>query len=142
MKKLLSIGLCILVCFCLFSCQELNKGEKSIASYDWTLEYISSSDGKPLFNGKSQDLADIDILDLTIKFEKNRFILNDNTNNKAWRGNYSLEKISDSYKLDMRFDDSGKKISGVFGTRFYYDGSKQETILLVTDDKIISFVGK
>ena len=138
MKRLLTIHLCILLCIGLCSCGTSNA--QSISSYVWHLEFITDLDGNLLFLGSEHD--NLDILDLVLRFEKERFTLNDNTSQQKWTGTYSLERVNNSYKLELTFDNSEEPVWGVYGIRVYSDNSTKATITLQTNNNILSFVGK
>lgn len=138
MKRLLTICLCILLCIGLCSCGTSNA--QSISSYVWHLEFISDLDGKLLFSGSEYDA--VKALDLILRFEKERFTLNDNTSQQEWTGTYSLERVDNSYKLELTFENSEEPVWGVYGTRVYSDNSAKATITLQANNNILSFVGE
>lgn len=136
--RLLTIHLCILLCIGLASCGISNA--QSISSYIWHLEFITDLDGNLLFSGPEH--GNLDVLDLALRFEKERFTLNDNTSQQEWTGTYSLERVDNSYKLELTFENSEKPVFGVYGIRVYSDNSEKATITLQTNNNILSFVGE
>lgn len=138
MKRLLAICVCFLACLGLCSCD--SPRTQSISSYNWALEFITDLDGKILFSGSPYD--DVEVVDMPLRFNENSFTLSDNTHKQEWTGTYSLEKIDDSFKLELTSNDLEKPVMGVYGTRAYSDGSSCATITLQTDEYILSFVGE
>lgn len=138
MKRLLTIYLCILLCIGLCSCGSSNA--QSISSYVWHLEFISDLDGKLLFSGSEYD--DVEVLDLILRFEKGKFTLKDSTYQREWTGTYSLERVDNSYKLELTFENSEEPVLGVYGIRVHSDNSEKATITLQTNSNILSFVGE
>ena len=137
MKRLLAMCGCFLFCVGLCSCYSSNL--QPITSYNWSLELISNLNGKILFSGAPQD--DVELLELTLSFSDETFVITDYTHKQEWTGTYSLEKIDKTTsKLALAFEKAEKSVTGVYGMRIYSDGSESATIILETDDYILSFV--
>lgn len=117
--------------------------QQEISAYKWNLEFITDLDSKMLVsNVEENKSAGTKSYQLTLIFEKDSFILTDESNQNEWIGTYSIEKVNDSYKVDMSFDDSKANITGVYGTRVYSDDTTSPSITLQTEDKILSFIAE
>lgn len=128
----------ILFCAC-----NSSSTHQEISAYKWNLEFITDLDGKMLVsNVEENKSAGTELYQLTLIFEKDSFILTDETNQNEWTGTYSIEKVNDSYKVDMILDDSKTNVTGVYGTRVYSDDTTSPSITLQTEDKILSFIAE
>lgn len=129
MKKHFTISFSFLIlCLMISGCTSVNI-EQKISYYKWEMEFVLDLDGNPLEN------------DMTIIFnDDSSFVLADKSNDKEWKGKYMTEKVDSSYKLDLYCEDTGKTITGVYGTREYDDKKRIPSITLQTEDKIISFI--
>ncbi len=128
MKKNLILGLVMVII--LAACGGKNLSEKNIES-EWRTEKHSD-----FMEGELPD--DFIEYDMTLKLENGNFILTDNESGTIREGTYSLEKVGDAYKFDMKFEE--ENVVGVYGTREYQDGTTTETITFQLDEKILSFV--
>lgn len=129
MKKHFTISFSFLIlCLMISGCTSVNT-EQKISYYKWQMEFVLDLDGNPLEN------------DMTIIFnDDSSFVLEDKSNDKEWKGKYMTEKVDSSYKLDLYCEDTGKTITGVYGTREYDDKTRIPSITLQTEDKILSFI--
>lgn len=129
MKKHFTISFSFLIlCLMISGCTSVNI-EQKISYYKWEMEFVLDLDGNPLEN------------DMTIIFnDDSSFVLADKSNDKEWKGKYMTEKVDSSYKLDLYCEDTGKTITGVYGTREYDDKTRIPSITLQTEDKILSFI--
>ena len=129
MKKHFTISFSFLIlCLMISGCTSVNT-EQKISYYKWEMEFVLDLDGNPLEN------------DMTIIFnDDSSFVLADKSNDKEWKGKYMTEKVDSSYKLDLYCEDTGKTITGVYGTREYDDKTRIPSITLQTEDKILSFI--
>lgn len=136
-RRLLLFCVSLLLCvgFCACSCSNT----QSISSYRWSLEWITDLGGKPMFSGSERNT--MKGLDLVLRFDGKNFTLKNNSGKQTWTGTYSLERIHNSYRLELFFENSTKPVVGVYGTRVYSDNSKNATITLQTDDYTLSFIG-
>ncbi len=100
-KKLAIYFLCLTLGILLCACNSSSQ-LKNLSAYKWNLEFITDLDGKMLVSnvGKNDD-TDTEENQLTLVFGEKTFTFTDKTNNKEWTGSYTLEKISDSYKVDL-----------------------------------------
>lgn len=128
MKRILAVFAGLFVLLTLWMGLRSQNPNPNIASYDWKLEALDSSDVHLRFGGD------------------NSFRLVDQTGRREWDGDYTLA-LSDSspgvnrtYRLNLQFADSGATISGVLGTRVYQDGTKVSSITLDAKSAILSFV--
>src|SRR5699024_8502620 len=124
MKKYFIISFSFLIlCLMISGCTSVNT-EQKISYYKWEMEFVSDLDGNPLEN------------DMTIVFnDDSSFVLADKFNDKEWKGKYTTEKVGSSYKLDLHCKDTEKTITGVYGTREYYDKKRIPSITLQTENK-------
>ena len=129
MKKYFIMSFSFLIlCLMISGCTSVNI-EQKISYYKWEMEFVLDLDGNPLEN------------DMTIIFnDDSSFVLADKSNDKEWKGKYMTEKVDSSYKLDLYCEDTGKTITGVYGTREYDDKTRIPSITLQTEDKILSFI--
>ena len=141
MKRYLTI-FCLLFILCpmLCSCNSTDK-KQEILKHEWKIEFISDLDGNILKTTLEQSDRTDKKYDMVLAFgEDNYFSLSDKTNNKKWQGNYMIEKVNSSYKIDLYCEDSETVITGVYGIRKYDDKTEIPSIILQTEDKILSFI--
>lgn len=131
MKRIISLSI-ILLCFSisLLGCTSMD-GKAKISDHSWEIESVSDLEGNPLNK------------EMTLDFHKDSsFVLLDKSNEKEWLGQYALEKIDDSYKLDLDFEEIEETIVGVYGTRDYEDKRALASITFEFQDEIISFIAE
>ena len=135
-------SLFFILCLMLSSCNSTDK-EHELLKHEWAIEVISDYDGNVLkSNLKYSD--SMDHYDMVLTFDKDTFLLSDNTNSEEWGGRYTIEKVGSgsSYKIDLYCEDSETVITGVYGIRKYDDKTEVQSITLQTEDKILSFIEK
>lgn len=141
MKKRLLKGSVLLLCLFLIGCNPAQTKGK-ITEYEWVMENISNKSGKTLVSGESNS-PPAELYSMILAFHEDRtFHLVDEMTEEEWKGTYTLERTTDSFKLDMLFDGTEEAFIGVYGTRVYQDGTTVPYVLFSTNNEILSFSGK
>ena len=141
MKKHWTIYFLIFVlCLVLSGCSATNTVQK-ISDHKWKIEFISDLDGNIVETNLGQSGLTDKKYEITLSFsEDDSFVLSDKINNQEWRGNYTIEKVDSSYKLDLHCEETETIITGVYGIREYDDKTKIPSITLQAEERILSFI--
>ncbi|RPF42099.1 hypothetical protein EDD70_2842 [Hydrogenoanaerobacterium saccharovorans] len=123
-------------------CTGCNSAEHNdiLIENQWKMEFISDLDGNILVTNLEQTNLAEDVRDMRLSFSKDGTVtLKDLTNGEDLSGTYTSEKLDNSIKLEVDFEDKDN-ILGTCGLREYGNGEKLYSIVLNSEDKILSFI--
>ncbi len=129
MGKYLKISILLLFVSLVLSACSLFEIRPKISDYIWEIETLSNKKESSLENNMTMNFND-----------DKEFILKDESNNKKYQGDYRIEKVDSSYKLDLYCKDREEAISGVYGIREYDDKTSIATITIEVEDEILTFI--
>ena len=117
----------------LSACQGNNEllPDKKIYNVKWTMERMTKTDdGEKLTN------------DVTIKFDKKKFVMTDRTNDIEYTGTYELKKAGTGYQVIMKFDDFEETVIAGYGMKTVKDKDPVPNLVFEDRERTYSFIGE
>ncbi len=139
MKKILSVLLAfIFIMTVLSSCK---KDQATIEDYSWKLESVVNlnENGNVIAVGEeTEENSDVKVVDITLVASNGELVLEDNTNNKTYKGAYEEMLVTDDaddYKIIL----NGKEGLINKTKTVYPDGTEEPMIIITVDDYDLYF---
>ena len=105
--------------------------DKKIYNVKWTMERMTKTDdGEKLTN------------DVTIKFDKKKFVMTDRTNDIEYTGTYELKKAGTGYQVIMKFDDFEETVIAGYGMKTEKDKDPVPNLVFEDKGRTYSFIGE
>lgn len=105
--------------------------DKKIYNVKWTMERMTKTDdGEKLTN------------DVTIKFDKKKFVMTDRTNDIEYTGTYELKKAGTGYQVIMKFDDFEETVIAGYGMKTEKDKDPVPNLVFEDRERTYSFIGE
>ncbi len=105
--------------------------DKKIYNVKWTMERMTKTDdGEKLTN------------DVTIKFDKKKFVMTDRTNDIEYTGTYELKKAGTGYQVIMKFDDFEETVIAGYGMKTVKDKDPVPNLVFEDRERTYSFIGE
>lgn len=131
-KKIFAfLSICTVLVTILSACSSKNTFISEIGT--WKMESVANSDGQIIANSNNDDY------DLACIFmEDNTFSIS-NGANESWTGTYTKVDAENAISLTLQFSDKSTA-QGVCGKREYDNGDVVDSLIITTNDRIISFL--